>query len=97
MTNSDNQYVCAMTCLYSKFVYARAVPDKSAQSVCKVLIEMCHLYGPPKELITDQDQEFTLQVSCQTFLSFCGSSNSFIYLIILERTQKQTLTKAKSF
>ena len=63
VTHSENKFVCAMTCMYSKFVYARAVPDKSAHSVGRVLVEMCHLYGPPKQVVMDEGQEYRSQVS----------------------------------
>ena len=63
VTQSENKFVCVVTCLFSKFVYARAVPDKSAQSVGQVIIEMSHLYGPPKRLVTDQEEDYRSQVS----------------------------------
>ena len=62
VTHAENKFVCVVTCLFSKFVYARAVPDKSAQSTCEVLIEVCHLYGPPKCVLTDQEEEYRTQV-----------------------------------
>ena len=62
-SRKKHKYVYVMTCLFSKFVYARAVPDKSVQSVSKALTKMCHLYGPPKQLVTDLGQKHRNQVS----------------------------------
>ena len=52
-----------MTDLFSKFVFAKAIKNKSGAAVAEVVRDFIHLYGPPKKLLTDQGGEFCNEVS----------------------------------
>ena len=62
-SESGNRYVCTVTDLFTKFVYAEPIKDKTSASVAEVLKDMCYLYGPPQRIITDQGREFVNEVS----------------------------------
>ena len=62
VTSEGNRYVCTVTDLFTKWVFARAVPSKSAASVADVLLQLVYSYGPPRKMISDQGREFVNQV-----------------------------------
>jgi hypothetical protein len=70
------RYICTMTDLFSKFVFARPIETKGAASVCAVLLEFIYLYGPPKKFLSDQGREFVNEVSPHVM---------FIVLICIDR------------
>ena len=63
MMSRGHQYVLTMTCYFSKWVEAFALPDKSALSVSKALFAAYCRHGAPNDIITDQGREFVNQVS----------------------------------
>lgn len=52
------KYVVTATCLFSKWVEAEPVADKSSQSIFEVFVELFHRWGLPRRIITDQGREF---------------------------------------
>uniref|UniRef100_H2Y2I0 Integrase catalytic domain-containing protein n=1 Tax=Ciona intestinalis TaxID=7719 RepID=H2Y2I0_CIOIN len=53
-----NTYIFVATCLFSKFIYAKAIKAKTAQIIADTMLEMIFLYGPPHQVITGKGQEF---------------------------------------
>lgn len=71
-TPSGNKFLFTATDLFTKFIFLRAIPDKSAASVSKAILELFHTHGPPHHIITDQHREFVNAVRTDTFTdSFC--------------------------
>jgi hypothetical protein len=62
-SESGNRYTCTMTDLFTKFVFAEPIPDKTAVSVAKAIQSMTYLYGPPQRIISDQGREFVNEVN----------------------------------
>jgi len=67
VTPQSHKYVCTMTDLFTKWVFARPVSSKSAASVADVLLQLVYSYGPPRKMITDQGREFVNQVCLRCF------------------------------
>ena len=62
-TTKGSQYILTMTCYFSKWVEAYALPDKTACSVAQAIYtSYCH-HGTPNSIITDQGRESINQVS----------------------------------
>ena len=61
-TDDGNKYIMTVTDLFTKFVYAEPLKNKSADAVNGALRRTFYLYGPPLKLITDQGREFCNQV-----------------------------------
>ena len=56
---SNNKYICSFICLYSGWVEAFAIPDKSGQSVLQCFMEnILPRYGCPLTITTDNGGEF---------------------------------------
>jgi Integrase core domain len=51
-------YVITMTDLFTKWVVAKPICDKSAASVATVLVDTFYIHGPPRKIISDQGREF---------------------------------------
>lgn len=69
------KYILTATCLFSKWVEAEPIMDKSSESVFEVLLNIFERWGLPRRIITDQGKEFNNQVSKYT-------SNSLPYTCI---------------
>lgn len=67
VTAKLNKYVITITDLFTKWVVAYPLKDKSGPSVGKALVKMFHTYGPPVKMITDQGREFVNQVNIKRF------------------------------
>lgn len=62
-TVSGNEYAVTIMCELSKYLVAVPVHDKSAKTVAKAIVDHCILiYGPIKEILTDQGTEYKNQV-----------------------------------
>ena len=58
-TMSGNKYIVSCTCLYSAWVEAFAVPDKSTETICHILIdEIFPRFSAVLEIQTDDGSEF---------------------------------------
>ena len=57
-----NQFILTMTCYFTKWVEAFALPDKSALSVAQALYKAYCRHGSPVNIITDQGREFVNEV-----------------------------------
>ena len=62
-TSRGNQYVLTMTCYFSKWVEACAIPDKTAVSVASAIYSAYCRHGAPNNIITDQGREFVNEVN----------------------------------
>ncbi|KAK2140434.1 hypothetical protein LSH36_1353g00041 [Paralvinella palmiformis] len=62
-TASGNRYVCTMTDLFSKYVFAEAIPYGCQRCPCP----MSYLYGPPHSMISDQGREFVNELNDNVF------------------------------
>ena len=63
VTSAGNRYLLTVTDLFTKFIFLRALQDKSAKSVCKAVLDLFHSFGPPQRMINDQGREFVNAVS----------------------------------
>ena len=61
-TKKGNQYLLTMTCYFSKWIEAFALPDKTASSVAQAVYTSYCRHGAPNSIITDQGREFVNQV-----------------------------------
>lgn len=74
-TKRGNQYILTMTCYFSKWVEAVALPNKSALCVAQAIFKVYCRHGAPQSIITDQGKEFINQVlifKCSIF-AMCNS------------------------
>lgn len=56
---SGNNFMLVIVDYFSRFTILRALPDKSAVTVARVLLSVCCLFGFPKRLTSDNGSEFT--------------------------------------
>jgi len=75
-TADGNKYVCTVTDLFTKWVFARPTSSKSAAAVADVLLQLVYSYGPPRRMITDQGREFVNQVCILFYLQWQHSTLS---------------------
>ena len=61
-TSRGNRYILTMTCYFSKWVEAFALPDKSARSVAQAVYTSYCRHGALNNIITDQGREFINEV-----------------------------------
>ena len=61
-TTQWNQYILTMTCYFTKWVEAFAIPDKTAYSVATAIYTAYCRHGAPSSIITDQGKEFVNEV-----------------------------------
>lgn len=84
------KYVLTATCLFSKWVEAEPIPDKSSDSVFSIFMKLFHRWGLPRRIITDQGKEFNNHVSIS--ISFYMFKNKILYQMLgmqqLPRTVK---------
>lgn len=63
---NGNQFIIVAVDMFTRFVEAKAVPDKSAPTLTQFLVEYCGRYGVPHSVLTDNSttfcNEFTNQV-----------------------------------
>ena len=65
---SGNKYVLVMTDSFSKWTEVVALPNQTAETTCRALMDRIVLYhGPPKIIITDRGSNFTSRL----FNSLC--------------------------
>ena len=57
-----HKYAVTATCLFTKWVEAEPIADKSAKSVFYALNRWIHRWGAPRKILTDQGSEFNNQV-----------------------------------
>ena len=58
-TPSGNNYVLVMVDIFSRFCILRAIPDKTALTIAKQLVDVFNLVGWPKVLQSDNGSEFS--------------------------------------
>lgn len=59
LTEKGNRYAVTLQCDLSKYVIAVPIPDKSAVTIAKAVVEKCILvYGPMRSIKTDQGTEY---------------------------------------
>ena len=63
-TSTGNRFILTMTCYFSKWVEAFALPDKSAHSVAQAVYTSYCRHRAPDNIITDQGREFINEVHC---------------------------------
>ncbi|XP_035673136.1 N-fatty-acyl-amino acid synthase/hydrolase PM20D1-like [Branchiostoma floridae] len=57
-----HKYAVTATCLFTKWVEAEPIADKSAKSVFYALNRWIHRWGAPRKILTDQGSEFNNQM-----------------------------------
>lgn len=75
LTNSGNRYIIVMTEYLTKWVEAKAVPNKEAGTVAEFLYNnVITRYGTPERMITDQGKEFENETikALQTVMNIKG-------------------------
>ena len=68
LTTKGNKYVITITDLFTKWVVAYPLSDKSGPSVARALVKMFHTHGPPSKIMTDQGREFVNEVNISIVL-----------------------------
>ena len=58
------RFICTITDLYSKFVYAVPVRSQSVTVVSNAILEYIYLYGPPQRFLLDKRKEYVAEVNC---------------------------------
>ena len=71
-----NTYLFTAVDMFSKFLFARPLPNKDAISVSEILFEMFSTYGVCDTLISDQGSEFIAKVTTH-LCSLLGISQQF--------------------
>jgi hypothetical protein len=61
-TAKGHKYIMTVTDYYSKWVDAKALPDKTAAGVVSFLRKLMRQHGAPNIMITDNGTEFNNQV-----------------------------------
>ena len=61
-TPRGNKYIMTVSCLFSKWPEATALPDKSAEGVATLLLQCFSRHGCCSVKITDQGREFVNKV-----------------------------------
>lgn len=67
-TADSNKYIITMTDMFTKWVVAHPLRDKSGASAARAIINMIHTYGPPLNIITNLGREFVNEVN----ISLCA-------------------------
>ncbi len=62
-TSRGNKYIMTVSCFFSKWPEATALPDKSAIGIAEFLFKCFTRFGCCKVKITDQGREFVNRVS----------------------------------
>lgn len=68
-TQQKNKYIITVTDLFTKWVVAYPLQDKSGPSVARAIVKMIYTYGPPLSIITDQGREFVNEVNIMQLVS----------------------------
>lgn len=78
-----------MTDLFTKWVVAYPLKDKSGASVARAIVDMIYTYGPPVKIITDQGREFINEVNdtCYWQHIATGKSKSADHYIAVANTK----------
>lgn len=63
LTPRGNKYIITLTDLYTKWIVAYPLQDKSGPSVAVAIMNMVHTHGPPLKIVTDQGRDFVNEVS----------------------------------
>uniref|UniRef100_A0A3B1J522 Integrase catalytic domain-containing protein n=1 Tax=Astyanax mexicanus TaxID=7994 RepID=A0A3B1J522_ASTMX len=66
-TGQKNKYVLTMTDLYTKWVVAEPLQNKTATEVSAAIIKTLYLFGMVKKIITDQGREFVNELNENIF------------------------------
>lgn len=68
-TDKGNKYIITITDLFTKWVVAYPLKDKSGLSVARAILKMIYTHGPPVRIITDQGREFVNEVNIRECVS----------------------------
>ena len=66
-TAMGHRYILTGTCLFSKWVEAEAITDKSIQCVFQGLMKWIHRWGAPFKILCDQGKRFDHNVCVRHF------------------------------
>ena len=70
---NGNSYIIVAIDMFTRFVDAKAVPDKGAPTFTQFLIEYCGRYGVPQTILTDQSTTFCNEFTSQVLKVFGAS------------------------
>jgi len=87
-TKDGNRYILVFSDYVTKFAVAKAIPDQSAETVAKALVEdiFCR-YGSPSRVLSDQGKSFRKSITTAYHPQCDGLVERF------NRTLKNTITK----
>ena len=69
------QYLLVILCDQTNFTIITPLISRDAQSVAKALIyRVIYLFGPPRQIICDEEAEFTSHMSCHHSLGVTGAT-----------------------
>ena len=90
VTARGNRYIMTVSCLFSKWPEATALPDKTASGVSEFLFQCFCRHGCCSVKISDQGREFVNEVVKEMVIStvfivtsWCSTSNSLTLLLLL--------------
>ena len=91
VTARENRYIMTVSCLFSKWPEATALPDKMASGVAEFLFQCFCRHGCCSVKISDQGREFVNEVIKEIGLStlfivanWCFIGNSLTRLLLLQ-------------
>ncbi|GLJ59014.1 hypothetical protein SUGI_1488500 [Cryptomeria japonica] len=72
-SHNGNLYIIVAIDMFTRYVEAKAVPDKGAPTFTQFLIEYCGRYGVPHTFLTDQSTTFCNEFTSQVIKVFGAS------------------------
>ncbi|CAL4061123.1 unnamed protein product, partial [Meganyctiphanes norvegica] len=69
-TLKGNTYVCVIMDVFTHWIAATAMPDKSGASIAGALADTMYRHGPPKRFINNQEEDLATQITkdiCELF------------------------------
>ena len=63
MSYEGNNYILVITDYFTKWVEVIALPDWTAETTCKALVDkIINYHGPPRVIVTDRGTNFTSEL-----------------------------------
>ena len=62
-----NKYIIVLICVFSRFIELYAVPDLSALTAAKAIVEYVGRYGNPSEILTDNGTQYRNELANQIY------------------------------
>lgn len=73
-SREGKRYVITLTDYLSKFTFAKATENNSAQTAAQFFLEICYQYGAPVKLVTDQGSHFVAELT-RAIIESCNTTH----------------------